>query len=160
MGGWNFAPVDWAFCNGALMAISQNVTLFQLIGTIYGGDGVNTFQLPDLQGRMPIHMGTRFSTYTIGERAGVESVTLTSNQIPQHTHVPTASAGDGTSNVPTNNFWANWTGAQYSGTPAGPAPMRLDAVSTVGNSLPHDNMVPFLAVTFVIALFGIFPSQS
>lgn len=161
MGGWNFAPLNWAFCNGALLAISQNQVLFQLIGTTYGGDGVNTFQLPDLQCRFPIHMGTHFpSTYTIGEKAGVETVTLTTQQMPAHTHVPVASTGDGTSNVPTNNFWANWTGAQYNTAQGGAAPMRSDAISTVGSSQPHDNMIPFLAITFVISLYGIFPTQT
>src|SRR5579884_624938 len=126
IGGWNFAPVNWAFCNGATLAISQNETLFNLIGTTYGGDGVNTFQLPDLQGRFPIHFGTsRFgSTYVIGQKAGVETVTLTTGQMPVHTHTPVASSGGGTSDLPTNNVWANWTGAQYNAAVASAAPMR------------------------------------
>jgi microcystin-dependent protein len=162
MGGWNFAPEDWALCNGAVLAISQNTTLFELIGTTYGGDGQTTFQLPDLQCRFPMHMGTGRSgtSYVEGQNGGVETVTLATGQIPIHNHVPVASTGDGTSNLPTNNYWANWTGAQYNTTVAGSAPMRSDVVGTVGGGQAHDNMIPYLAVTFVIALYGIYPSQS
>ncbi|HLX68301.1 MAG TPA: tail fiber protein [Verrucomicrobiae bacterium] len=159
--GFNFAPVNWAFCNGALMAISQNEALFQLIGTTYGGDGVNTFALPNLQGRVPVHMGTTGQgSFVMGQIAGTETVTVTTSQIPSHTHTPVASAGDGTSDVPTNNTWANWTGAQYNtGAPVS-APMRSDAIGLTGGSQPHDNMIPFLTINFIIALFGIFPTQS
>src|SRR5580698_9765693 len=105
--GFNFAPVDWAFCNGQLIAISQNSTLFNLIGTTYGGDGVSTFALPNLQSRVPFHQGTNF---TLAQTGGEESVTLTVNQIPAHTHAPQVNSGGGTSNSPANNTWANWTG--------------------------------------------------
>lgn len=159
--GFNFAPTNWAFCNGALMAISQNETLFNLIGTTYGGDGQTTFQLPDLQCRFPVHSGIGFGTsYVLGQIGGTETVTLTTQQMPSHRHTPVASPNDGTSNVPTNNVWANWTGAQYNAGVAGSAPMRLDAVSSVGGNQPHDNMIPFQAVTFIIALYGVYPSQN
>jgi microcystin-dependent protein len=160
--GFNFAPANWAFCNGAQIAISQNSTLFNLIGTTYGGDGVNYYNLPDLQGRVPIHMGTSSQgiTYVEGQRSGTETVTLATNQMPAHTHSPVASAGDGTSDVPTNNVWANWTGAQYNSSAPVNAPMRSDAVGFAGNSQPHDNLMPFLTINFIIALYGIYPSQS
>jgi|SRR5580693_576911 microcystin-dependent protein len=160
--GFNFAPVGWAFCDGSLIAISQNSTLFNLIGTTYGGDGVNTFALPDLRGRVPVHMGSNGGTTSvIGQISGTETVTLTTNQIPAHTHAAAASGNGGTSNVPTNNFWANWTGAQYTNAePTLNAAMRSDAVVAVGGGQPHENMMPFLAVNFIISMFGIYPSQS
>jgi microcystin-dependent protein len=160
--GFNFAPVGWSFCNGSLIAISQNSTLFNLIGTTYGGDGVNTFALPNLQGRVPVHIGSNGqSTAIIGQLAGSEGVTLLTNQLPAHTHAAAASGNGGTSNVPTNNFWANWTGAQFTnaGTTVN-ATMRNDAVVPVGGGQPHDNMMPFLALNFIISMFGIYPSQS
>jgi microcystin-dependent protein len=162
IGGFNFAPYGWAFCNGALLAISQNVALFDLIGTTYGGDGQSTFALPNLQCRFPVHMGTsrQGSSYVIGQNGGAETVTLTTQQMPNHTHTPIASANGGTSNVPTNNVWADWTGAQYNTSVPASAPMRSDAVSFVGSNQAHDNMIPFLGITFVIALQGVFPSQS
>jgi microcystin-dependent protein len=164
LAGFNFAPVNWAFCNGALIAISQNETLFTLIGTTYGGDGQNTFALPNLQGRIPVHVGTEpvsGTPFVQGQLGGNETVTLTTNQIPVHSHAPQGTTAPGTSNVPTGNVWANWTGAQYSnsGITAG-AQMRNDATGLVGGSQPHDNMMPFLAVTFIIALYGVYPSQS
>jgi microcystin-dependent protein len=154
--GFNFAPEDWASCNGALMAISQNEALFNLIGTTYGGDGVNTFALPNLQSRVPVHIGPGF---TIGQMAGEETVTLTTQQIPAHTHPAQVNVAGGSSNNPGGNFWADWTGSQYSdkGTNAS---MNAGVITSVGGSLPHDNLMPYLAVNFVIALFGIFPSQS
>ncbi len=163
MVGFNFAPVNWSFCNGSLIAISQNSTLFQLIGTTYGGDGINTYALPNLQGRVPVHQGTNNAgnTSVIGQISGTEAVTLLTSQLPIHSHAAAASANGGTSNVPTNNFWANWTGAQFTnaGTTVN-ATMRSDAVVPVGGGQPHDNMMPFLALNFVISLFGIYPSQS
>lgn len=159
--GFNFAPVNWAFCNGAILSISQNDTLFNLIGTTYGGDGQNTFALPDLQGRVPVHAGSGHgSTYILGQIAGNETVTLTTGQIPGHTHAPVASAGDGTSNVPTNNVWANWTGAQYNAAAPTSSPMRSDAIGMAGGNQPHDNLMPYLVINFIISLFGIFPTQS
>ena len=157
MVGFNFAPNGWAFCNGATLAIDQFSTLFQLIGTTYGGDGQQTFQLPDLQGRIPVHQG---GSSVIGAKAGTETVTLTSNQIPIHSH--TALANDGTtgaaSNSPAGNYWNKWSGSGF-GDPH-TSTMSPATVSTVGGNQPHDNMPPFLAINFVISLFGIFPSQA
>src|SRR5512140_3522904 len=115
----NFAPVGWSFCDGSLLAISQNDVLFNLIGTTYGGDGIQTFNLPNLQSRVPIHQGVLAgTTFVIGQQGGTETVTLTTQQIPAHTHAAQA-GGSGTSNSPANQVWANWTGAQYSDQVAG-----------------------------------------
>lgn len=154
--GFNFAPVGWAFCNGATIAISQNGALYQLIGTTYGGDGQNTFQLPDLRGRVPIHMG---QGHVLGELAGVESVTLTLSQIPLHTHSAQCSGGSSNATNPAGNFWGSWADTQYSASPSS-ATMNAGAFGGAGGSQPHDNMVPFLALNFIIALEGIFPSQN
>jgi microcystin-dependent protein len=151
----NFAPVGWAICNGSLLPISENPTLFQLIGTTYGGDGQNTFALPDLRSRVPVHAGPGFA---LGQPGGVESVTLTASQIPAHGHVPQAAAS-GNQASPANGVWAGTTSQLYT---AGPidSPMNPAAVGSSGGSQPHDNMLPFLAVNFIISLFGIFPTQS
>lgn len=151
----NFAPLGWAICDGTLLAISQNSALFQLIGTTYGGDGQNTFALPDLRSRVPVHQGAGFVQ---GQSAGAESVTLTVSQIPAHTHVALASSAAGASQDPTGGVWANWTGSQYSDQGAN-ASMSPAAITSAGGSQPHDNMPPFLAINFIISLFGIFPSQ-
>ena len=133
----------------------------QLIGTTYGGDGQSTFGLPNLQGRVPIHVGSNgVSTYVEGQIGGAETVTVLTNQIPGHTHPPMASASGGTSDTPANSVWADWTGAQYNNQQPTTAAMRSDAVGPAGGSQPHDNMIPFLAISFVIALEGIFPSQN
>jgi len=155
----NFAPVDWALCDGSLIDISENSTLFSLIGTTYGGDGQSTFALPDLRGRVPIHLG---NGYVLGQAGGVETVTLTTAQLPSHTHA--AAANDGTSGTPMDspqgNYWSGWTGGQYS-VSAPAQTMSPAAVSnSTGGSSPHDNMIPFQAINFIIALYGIYPSQS
>ena len=151
----NFAPVGWAFCNGAVMPIDQNTALFNLIGTTYGGDGQTTFALPNMQSRVPIHVGPGFA---LGQLAGAESVTLTTSQIPAHSHVPQANT-TGTSPSPSNAVWGAWTGSQYSDqSPV--ATMNAAALQQAGGSQPHDNMVPFLTVNFIISLFGVFPSQT
>jgi microcystin-dependent protein len=163
MAGFNFAPVNWAFCNGATMAISQNETLFTLIGTTYGGDGVNTFALPDLQGRVPVHQGTDTlgSAWVIGARAGTESVTLNSNQIPEHTHVANANLSFSTlSNPSTGVLAASSTMELYSRSPAPGTPLNAAAISSAGSGQPHDNVQPFTVINFIIALYGIFPSRS
>ena len=165
MFGGNFAPAGWAFCQGQLMPISENDTLFNLIGTTYGGDGQETFALPDLQGRIPIHAGTGTDgiTYQIGEKSGVESVTLTTNQIPAHNHIPVASADAGTVANPANAiFAAAGTGDQMYGTPpTNPAGALMNnAILPTGGSQPHENMGPFLCISFILSLFGIFPSQN
>jgi microcystin-dependent protein len=153
----NFAPAGWAFCNGATMPIDQNDTLFQLIGTTYGGDGQTTFNLPDLRGRVPLHQGSGF---VLGQQAGVESVTLTTSQIPSHNHVPQANGTAGTQAGPANGLWAfdNVTNLFAVDPPSNP--MDPAAIASAGGSQPHDNMMPFLAINFILSLFGIFPSQS
>jgi len=157
MFGGNFAPVGWAFCNGALIPISENDALFTLIGTTYGGDGETTFALPDLQSRIPLHVGPGFA---LGQAAGVESVTLTTSQIPAHSHAPTCFSGAGNQASPTNGVWASTSPATQYSTQAPTLPMAATACASAGGSQPHDNMVPFLVVNFIISLFGVFPSQT
>ena len=153
----NFAPAGWAFCNGALVLISDNPTLFQLIGTTYGGDGQNTFALPNLQSRVPIHVGPGFA---LGQAAGAETVTLTTSQIPAHAHVPQCNSGPGNQQSPSGGVWAAPSaGTIYSNTAPSLA-MAPAAVGSDGGSQPHDNMLPFLVVNFIISLFGVFPSQT
>jgi len=161
MFGGSFAPAGWMFCDGTPLPISENEVLFQLIGTTYGGDGEETFNLPDLRSRVPIHMGQGPglpSSYQLGENGGVESVTLNINQIPSHTHVPMGS-NTGSSETPTNNFWGN----TITGKPYGAAPttvvMNAATITGTGGSQSHDNMIPFLAINYIISLFGIFPHQ-
>jgi microcystin-dependent protein len=158
MFGGNFAPVGWAFCDGSLLAISDNDTLFNLIGTTFGGDGQSTFALPDLRGRVPIHQG---SAFVIGQTAGAETVTLNLNQIPLHNHVPLASSNQGDQSGPANGVWAASNPSLNQFSSAAPS-VNLDrgALQMSGGSQPHDNMMPFLAVNFIISLFGVFPSQS
>lgn len=151
----NFAPVGWALCNGALMAIDQNETLFNLIGTTYGGDGQQTFALPNLQSRVPVHVGSGFA---LAQAAGAEAVTLTTSQIPAHSHVPQAAAS-GNQASPANGVWAASTSALYTAQ-APDSPMNPAAIGSTGGSQPHDNMIPFLVINFIISLFGIFPSQT
>jgi microcystin-dependent protein len=153
----NFAPVGWAFCNGALIPISENDALFNLIGTTYGGDGQTTFALPDLQSRVPIHVGPGFAQ---GQSGGVESVTLTTSQIPAHSHVPQCFAAAGNQNKPNSGVWASSTPATYFGDTAPNVIMDPAAIGPSGGSQPHDNMVPFLVINFILSLFGIFPSQT
>jgi len=158
----NFAPAGWSFCNGALLPIDQNPTLFQLIGTTYGGDGQTTFALPNLQSRVPIHVGPGFA---LGQSGGVESVTLTTSQIPAHSHVPTCFSNPGVGgnqNTPQGGVWASATqtiGSAYSSAAPGVA-MSPNAIGSTGSSQPHDNMIPFLVINFILSLFGVFPSQS
>ena len=157
MFGGNFAPAGWAFCNGALIPISENDALFNLIGTTYGGDGQSTFALPNLQSRVPIHVGPGFAQ---GQTGGTETVTLTLNQIPSHSHVPQAQSAAGTAASPSNAVWANSSLGQFDTTNPPDSPMDPGALAPSGGSQPHDNMVPFLAVNFILSLFGIFPSQT
>ncbi|MEO6541584.1 MAG: tail fiber protein [Ferruginibacter sp.] len=157
----NFNPAGWMFCDGALLPISENETLFNLIGTTYGGDGQSTFALPDLRGRVPIHMGTGsgLSTYVLAENGGAESVTITTQQMPVHTHIPAASNSGG-SETPANNYWGNTaTGKPYGAAPPNVA-MNAATIGIAGGSQPHDNMIPFLCINYIISLFGIFPSQT
>lgn len=157
MFGGNFAPVGWAFCNGALIPISENDALFNLIGTTYGGDGQNTFALPDLQSRVPVHVGPGFA---LGQSGGAESVTLTTSQIPAHSHVPQANDNAGTANGPGGNVWAQSATLNPYSSAAPSVTMDPGAMASGGGSQPHDNMIPFLVVNFILSLFGIFPSQT
>ena len=156
MFGGNFAPVGWMLCQGQLLPISENDTLFNLIGTTYGGDGQSTFALPDLRGRIPIHQGNGF---TLAEASGAEQVTLTTAQIPAHSHVPLAQSGTGNLASPENATWAASALNQFSAAiPDGP--MNPATILSAGGSQPHDNMMPYLCVNFIISLFGIFPTQT
>ena len=155
----NFPPVGWMFCDGQLLPIAENEVLFQLIGTTYGGDGESTFALPNLQSRIPIHMGTGGEgTYILGEAGGVESVTLTVQQIPAHTHPFLVANQAGTVVNPGGNMVAAGI-TVYRPQPA-TAPMNAAAISPVGGSQPHDNIQPFLCINYIISLFGLFPSPN
>jgi len=158
----NFAPAGWMFCEGQTLPISENDILFQLIGTTYGGDGEETFNLPNLASRVPIHMGTGKdgTTYQIGEMAGTEQETLSIQQIPNHTHPLLASGDTGDTLAPGNVVVANGQGAQpYIEDVAG-SPFNAQAIGPAGGSQPHENTQPFLCVNFIISLFGVFPSQT
>ena len=164
MFGGSFAPAGWAMCNGAPMPISENEVLFQLIGTTYGGDGQQTFNLPNLASRVPIHMGQGpgiSQSYQLGEMGGTESVTLTTQQIPIHTHPALCSAVGGNASNPAGGIWTLSDLSQYASAAPdvsmGNPPMQT---TPQGGSQPHDNMIPFLVVTYIISLFGIFPSQN
>jgi microcystin-dependent protein len=159
MFGGSFAPAGWAFCDGQLLPISENDALFQLIGTTYGGDGESTFALPDLRGRIPLHFGNGF---ILAETGGVETVTLTVQQIPAHTHPMLSAQTAATTSDPNNALLAIAplaTTLPY-GTDAPLTPLAPNAVSPVGGSQPHNNFQPYLCVDFIISLFGIFPSQT
>ncbi len=155
----SFAPLGWSFCDGRLVSIADNETLFNLIGTTYGGDGQNTYALPDLRGRVPVHQGTGQSQQSIiGQLGGTETVTLTANQLPQHTHALIATSAPATSGTPGGTALATTTGNSYGPAPATVA-MAADAIGPQGGSQPHENMAPFTAVSYIISMFGIFPSQ-
>jgi len=163
MFGGNFAPNGWSFCDGSLIAISENDALFNLIGTTYGGDGQNTFALPDLRGRIPVHQGQGpgiSQNYTIGEVAGVENVTLTTQQIPSHNHIMLASTSAATNPSPNGNIMATSpTIESYVIDVAGPQ-LAATAVQNTGGSAPHNNVMPFTCISYIISLSGIFPSQT
>lgn len=155
----NFAPVGWQFCEGQLLPISDNETLFQVIGTTYGGDGQSTFALPDLRGRIPIHQGNGF---ILAETGGAEEITLTVSQIPSHTHPGLAAANLASSTSPQNQLPAITQAATIRpyGTDAPFVPLSPQSVSPVGGSQPHTNFQPYLCISFIISLFGIFPSPT
>lgn len=159
--GFNFAPVGWAECEGQLLPISQYEALFSLIGTTYGGDGVNTFALPDLRGRMAIHQGDGpgLAPYVMGQASGEETVTLTLNQIPSHSHAVLA-GGAADSLSPSGTTWGSSPTNLYSSTGANPVAMSGAMIGPAGGGQPHNNIPPYLTVNFIISLFGIFPSQS
>ncbi len=166
MFGGTFAPLNWAFCDGSLLPISQNQALFSLLGTFYGGDGVRTFALPDLRGRVPVNMGTGpgLSNYNLGQAGGSETVTLTVQNLPAHTHAAkcATTANVGTQSNPSGNYWSTdggdnteaYNNASDSNT------MAASALGQTGGSQAHNNMQPFLAVNYIIALNGIFPPRS
>lgn len=150
----NFAPDGWALCNGQLLSISENEILFSLIGTTYGGDGQSTFALPNLQGRVPIGIG---NGYTLSQAGGAETVTLTMNQLPYHTHAANASSQLGNSNSPANGIWAASTINQFAAVAPNSA-MNSNILSATGGNQPHNNMMPSVALNFIIALDGLYPS--
>jgi microcystin-dependent protein len=155
----NFAPAGWMFCEGQLLPISEYNTMFNLIGTTYGGDGQSTFALPDLRGRLPLHTGNGF---TLAETGGVETVTLTTSQIPSHSHPLLASQNTAQS----ANVSGNLTGAtsatvnQFYRQATPQQAMAPNSIGTTGGSQPHDNFQPYLCIDFIISLFGVFPSQT
>jgi microcystin-dependent protein len=153
----NFAPAGWMFCEGQLLPISEYETLFNLIGTTYGGDGQSTFALPDLRGRIPMHFGNGF---TLAETGGVETVTLTVSQIPAHSHPYLASMDVGGKSDPTSNVLSQSTTPKMYEAAAGSATFAPQSIGSTGGSQPHDNFQPYLCVDFIISLFGIFPSQT
>ena len=157
---FNFAPRGWAWCDGQLLPISQNTALFSLLGTTYGGNGQSNFALPDLQGRAPMHpgQGPGLSLHDLGETGGSETVTLTVDQIPPHTHTAQAQAEPGTQPDPKGGVWADSTLNQYSSNAANTT-MNPLSILPAGGSLPHDNMLPYQCINFIIALEGLFPSQ-
>lgn len=157
----NFAPNGWLFCEGQLLSIAENETLFQLIGTTYGGDGESTFALPDLRGRIPIHMGqgAGLSPYQLAETGGVEQVTLTLQQVPSHSHPVLVSTGTGHVAEPSGAYVAAHRDALAFSTATPTLAMGTGSVLPVGGSQPHANFPPYLCVNFIISLFGIFPSQ-
>ena len=152
---FNFPPKGWALCNGQQLPINQNQALFALLGTTYGGNGQTTFALPNLRGQVPIHMG---NGHTLGEVAGSTSVTVNIQQMPTHTHVLQASNTLGNVNFVNGNVFAAEPGAAYA--PSNPTVTGPGAVSSVGGSQPHNNMMPYLVLNFIIALQGIFPSRN
>ncbi|QWP75686.1 phage tail protein [Lysobacter sp. K5869] len=165
MFGFGRAPIGWQACDGTVLSIAENDALFNLIGTTYGGDGISTFAVPDLQSRVPIHQGTGLglSPYVLGQRAGVESVTLIGNQMPQHTHTLLTTTSAATVNQPASNtllgslsgdtmYISDITNLQ-------PIPLNTASIGTAGGTQPHNNLMPTLAIQFCIATSGVYPSQ-
>lgn len=160
--GFNFPPTGWAFCNGQIMPLSQNTALFSLLGTTYGGDGKSNFALPDLQGSVPLHpgQGQGLSQRVLGEQSGAAAITLLQTEIPFHTHQLRAANTTGDTPVPNpSNSLARYPGQYQTNTSANQQMMAPQALPVAGGSLPHNNLMPFLTLNFVIALQGIFPSR-
>jgi microcystin-dependent protein len=153
----NFAPAGWMFCEGQLLPISEYETLFNLIGTTYGGDGQSTFALPDLRGRIPLHFGNGF---TLAETGGVETVTLTVSQIPSHSHPFIATTNISDANSVSNNLLSQPPVIEEYFAAAPSVALNPSSIGATGGSQPHDNFQPYLCVDFIISLFGIFPSQT
>jgi len=160
--GFNFAPRDWAFCNGQLLPIAQNTALFALVGTTYGGDGRTTFALPNLQARAPMHVGNGpgLTSRRVGERGGEETVTLTTAQLPGHGHKLQCNSGDANSQSAAGTFLAKELGPAQMYAASDGANMAADAVGVSGEGQAHANMQPYLALSFCIALIGLFPSRN
>ncbi len=160
--GGNFAPRGWVFCNGQLLSISQNSALFALLGIAYGGDGINTFAVPDLRSRVPIHQGQGpgLSNYSMGQQAGTETVTLTSNQMPFHTHAVAVSSNDATTGTPSPSVTLGVAASEIYIADAADGAMNAQSIGLAGGSQPHDNLQPYLALNYVIATEGIFPSRN
>jgi microcystin-dependent protein len=157
MVGFNFAAAGWAFCDGSLLSIAEYDTLFNLIGTTYGGDGQVSFGLPDLRGRVPIHQGNGF---VLSQNGGAEFVMLTTNQIPSHNHPAAANSGSGTATTPGGNVWAaSPSTLPYAAAGSPTAPMAA-AVGLVGGNQAHDNMHPYLTINYIISLYGVYPSPN
>jgi microcystin-dependent protein len=152
-----YAPRSWALCNGQLLPINQNQALFSLLGTTYGGNGQTTFALPDLRGKVPIHFG---GSHTLGETGGQQAHTITSSEMPEHTHIVNASTATGDTNIPAGNLLANSNPNNLYGPGGNFVTLRPDSVSNVGGSQAHNNMMPYLTLSFCIALIGIFPTQN
>ncbi len=157
MFGGNFAPAGWMFCEGQLLPIAENETLFQLIGTTYGGDGQTTFAMPDLRGRIPIHQGNGF---VLAEQGGAEEVTLTNSQLPAHSHALLASTNVATQSDAGGNVSAQTGTFDLFQTEPGTFAMASESIAAIGGGQPHNNIQPYLCVSFIISLFGIFPSPT
>jgi microcystin-dependent protein len=163
MVGFNFAPKGWAFCNGQLLPIQQYTALFSLLGTIYGGDGQTTFALPNMQSRVPIHFGegAGLSSYVMGQQSGFENITLSTSQIPSHSHALNATNAAGDQSLPGGHILAaESTGITAYSTGAITTAMNVNSISASGSNQPHPNIQPYLVVNFIIALEGIYPSRS
>lgn len=158
--GFSFAPRGWATCDGQILPINQNQSLYSLLGTTYGGDGRTTFALPDLRGRTPIHVGSAVGAYhPLGQKGGEEAHPLNAGEMPQHAHTMSGSGDDAQSNVPENNVSAKATTFVY-GEPAGLTSMNAGVIPSTGGGQSHNNMQPFLTLNLVIALQGLFPSRN
>ncbi len=158
----NFAPRGFAYCSGQLLAISQNNALFTLIGTTYGGDGQTTFALPNMSGRLPIHQGTLSGggSYVLGQSAGTETVTLLSSQLPTHSHSFPSNSASGTVVLPSNAVIASTSLGPFASGAATDLVMNAASLGLVGGNQPHDNLMPFLCIGFIIALEGVYPARN
>jgi microcystin-dependent protein len=152
---WNFPPKGWTFCNGQLMPINQNQALFSILGTTYGGDGMRTFGLPNLQGRTPFHVGNGI---VLGEQGGETAHTLNISELPAHSHVPVGSSNPPSAGSASGNIWSTFSTNLFNSTPD--SAMNPQCIGATGGNQPHENMSPYLVLNFVIALQGIFPSQN
>jgi microcystin-dependent protein len=155
--GFNFAPANYATCDGQIMPITQNTALFSILGTTYGGNGTSTFALPDLRGRIPVHVDIG-NGFFLGQNGGEESITLNVTQLPQHNHIPVGSTSDPSASTGAGNLWARNNASPYAA--ASNVAMNSASVLPNGGSQPHPNLAPYLVVNFVIALFGAFPARN